>query len=377
MYSQPKRIEFLDSIRGLAALFVLLSHTMSAFQWPVSYFGVSKSPFISILFNGKEAVAMFFVLSGYVLSKPYLETGSAPARKIFLPTFYLRRFIRIWPPWFFAFGLSIFARKYFFVEKTTQPEVSIWLRGIWQVDLTVLDFFRQCAFVLHDPARQLLNQDWSLGVELKGSALIPLFVVIARPKYVWLMVPLAAIFLVCVDTGEYYVSFIIGVLVAQYGTRWSIWNARLGWAGWLAFFLSGLLLYQGFELFYRFFNAAPLAYKYGWVVTAVGCGLILISVFGSQALQRMLNSGAFVFIGRISYSVYLLQFIIILCLLPPLVALLNRLGIVSPWALFPITIIASVAATIGGAALMYRFIESPVISFSHLLTKKLQKKFQK
>jgi peptidoglycan/LPS O-acetylase OafA/YrhL len=40
---------------------------------------------------------MFFVLSGYVLAKPYLPAAGSPScRRIFLPTFYTRRFTRIW-----------------------------------------------------------------------------------------------------------------------------------------------------------------------------------------------------------------------------------------------------------------------------------------
>jgi peptidoglycan/LPS O-acetylase OafA/YrhL len=119
-----------------------------------------------------------------------------------------------------------------------------------------------------------------------------------------------------------------------------------------------------------------VAYKYGWVVTAVGCALILISVFGNLTLQRMLNCRPAVFLGRISYSVYLLQFIIILCLLPPLVAMLNQFGVTQPSVLFPVTIFASVVATIGGAAIMYHFVELPVINFGHWLTKKIQQRLQ-
>ena len=377
MYSQPKRIEFLDSVRGLAALFVLLSHSSAAFEWPASFLALISLPFISILFDGKEAVAMFFVLSGYVLAKPYTDTGGGDSRQIFLPTFYLRRFLRIWPPWFFVFVLSILAREFLFVQPATQPAVTAWFHGFWQIKLTAPDFFRQCAFMLHDSTRQLLNQDWSLGVELKGSALIPLLVVLARRKYVVFMLPLAVLFLVCIGTGEYYVSFIIGVLLAQYGSIWSGQVSRLRKLGRVMFFLSGLLLYGSLELMLKIFHGRLFSYKYGWVMTAIGCALILISIFGSQSLQRVLNWKPVVFLGRISYSVYLLQFIIILCLLPPLVSLCNRSGITNPWLLCLLTILASVAATIGGSAILYRFIESPVINFSHALTKEIQRHFQK
>jgi len=96
MYSQPKRIEFLDSIRGLAALFVLLSHSFGVFAWPDSYFDTASWPFVSILFNGKEAVAMFFVLSGFLITtlllQEFARTGSFNLRQ-----FYMRRVLRLAP----------------------------------------------------------------------------------------------------------------------------------------------------------------------------------------------------------------------------------------------------------------------------------------
>lgn len=71
--SQPQstgvsnRIESLDSIRGIAALAVLMGHTVGSFAWPLAW---SKIPFINIFFEGYPAVIMFFVLSGFVLSRP-------------------------------------------------------------------------------------------------------------------------------------------------------------------------------------------------------------------------------------------------------------------------------------------------------------------
>ena len=110
---------------------------------------------------------------------------------------------------------------------------------------------------------------------------------------------------------------------------------------------------------------------------AIGCGVILVSVLGSQTLQQLLNRRPVVFLGRISYSVYLLQLIVILCLLPPLVAALNNWGITQPPILFPAVMLAGAAATIGGAALMYQLVELPVINFGHWLTRKIQLKFQR
>ena len=375
MYSESKRVEYLDSIRGLAALFVLLFHTTAAFDWPANFFAVLRWPLVSIMFNGHEAVAMFFVLSGYVLSKPYVISKGIAPRKIFLPTFYLRRFIRIWVPWFFVFLASIVARKFLFSPTLTEPPTSQWLNIFWHVPLTVGDFFRQCAFLLHDPARQLLTQDWSLGIELKGSVLIPLFLFLARGKRVALLLMLAGLFLAFIGTGQCYVSFIIGVLVAQYGGFWVASFIQCGRFARIMLLFLGLLLYQGISLTLQF-HGEP-AYKLGWVVSSLGCAVVLLSAFSSESIQKNLNRRPVVFLGRISYSVYLLQFIIILCLLPPLVRWANAQGNVQRPVLFGLTILASVIATIACAALTYRFVELPAISLGHRLTKEIQRRFQK
>lgn len=373
MYSPPQRIQFLDSIRGLAALFVLLGHTLGAFDWPASYIAYAHLPFISIASSGCEAVAMFFVLSGYVLTRPFANNGNLSERKIFLPTFYLRRIIRIWPPWFFAFAVSIFAKSHLFFHPSTEPSVSEWLGRFWHAKLTVADFFRQCVFQLHDPTRLLLVQDWSLGVELKGSVLIPIFFICTRRKYWYCVFPITAFLLIFVGTGHYYISFLIGVLVAQYERSWLTWLTGLGKFTRAALLIGGLQLYQSYDLALTLFPGSRAAIKYGWIFSAFGCALLLMAVFSNQHLQRILNQKTFVFLGKISYSLYLFQFIVILCLLPPLVSALNDVEILQPSILLIVVLILSIAATIVCSAAMYHFIEKPIINFGHWLTKYIQR----
>jgi peptidoglycan/LPS O-acetylase OafA/YrhL len=377
MYSESKRVEFLDSIRGLAALFVLLSHITGTFAWPPADFSYLNWPFLSILSEGKEAVAMFFVLSGYVLSKPYVTAaGGRPARKIFLPTFYLRRFTRIWIPWFAIFVISIGARKFLFFQPPTDPPVTKWLGQFWLAPLTAGDFFRQCAFLLHDASRQLLAQDWSLGIELKGSVLIPFFLLLATGKRVLALLGLAGLLVALVGTGPNYVSFIVAVLLAQHGDALVGPLRRSSQVVKMGLLLLGLMLYQGFSLTLDYYGE-PAAYKIGWVISSLGCAGVLLAVFSSNTLQKILNHKTLVFLGRVSYSVYLLQFIIILCALPPLVRRCNQAGIHDRFGLFGLTILAGVLLTVGLAAATYRFIEVPAINLGHYLTKKIQQRWQK
>ena len=64
MRPAQKRLEFLDSVRGLAALAVLLSHVLGAFNWADQFLlRALLNPFSGILVEGTAAVALFFVLN--------------------------------------------------------------------------------------------------------------------------------------------------------------------------------------------------------------------------------------------------------------------------------------------------------------------------
>lgn len=82
-----RRVSELDGLRGLAALAVVVYHFAShVFPW------------------GNLGVNLFFVLSGYLITAIVLEDGASPG---FLPKFYARRSLRIWPPYYLTIALLV------------------------------------------------------------------------------------------------------------------------------------------------------------------------------------------------------------------------------------------------------------------------------
>jgi len=206
--------------------------------------------------------------------------------------------------------------------------------------------------------------------------LIPFFLLLATGKRVLALLGLAGLLVALVGTGPNYVSFIVGVLLAQHGDALVRPLRRSSQVVKMGLLLLGLMLYQGFSLTLDYYGE-PAAYKIGWVISSLGCAGVLLAVFSSNTLQKILNHKTLVFLGRVSYSVYLLQFIIILCALPPLVRRCNQAGIHDRFGLFALTILAGVLLTVGLAAATYRFIEVPAINLGHYLTKKIQQRWQK
>ncbi len=82
------RILELDSLRGLAALVIVLAHIgrIPGSRWALS------------------AVDLFFVISGYLITTNILKNAGGPR---FLSVFFVRRALRIWPAYFVALAACL------------------------------------------------------------------------------------------------------------------------------------------------------------------------------------------------------------------------------------------------------------------------------
>jgi len=90
MKIDKKRLEILDSLRGLAALAVCFGHLSRALPD-----GFLKSAF----FHGNKGVDVFFVISGFVIPLSLNRSGGKWRE---IPLFLWKRFIRLYPAYFMA-----------------------------------------------------------------------------------------------------------------------------------------------------------------------------------------------------------------------------------------------------------------------------------
>src|SRR4051812_11697833 len=103
------RYKQLDSLRGVAALFVFFSHFFLIFNInEFSVLSLQASP-LGVFINGHSAVMFFFVLSGFVLSLPFINKE----KPLNLAEFYIKRIFRIYPAYILAILFSIFLKTFF------------------------------------------------------------------------------------------------------------------------------------------------------------------------------------------------------------------------------------------------------------------------
>jgi peptidoglycan/LPS O-acetylase OafA/YrhL len=97
------RLAVLDTVRALAVLLVVLHHTWAVAGSPGLEvdLGVTSLSLSDALSGAGLGVDIFFVLSGFLLSLPWHKAARDGRARPSLPRYYLRRFLRIAPPYWF------------------------------------------------------------------------------------------------------------------------------------------------------------------------------------------------------------------------------------------------------------------------------------
>jgi peptidoglycan/LPS O-acetylase OafA/YrhL len=157
----------LDGLRGLACLMVFGVHfgqiTHLSGNW--GPFGLGR-----LLANGNTGVALFFVLSGFLLSLPYWQ---ARARGLPAPRpgrFLARRAARILPAYFVCLGALVVANRHW---QETDGGLDILLHV-----LMVFNFREASTLSINPPF-------WTLAVEMQFYLLVPLLFLAVRPAGRW------------------------------------------------------------------------------------------------------------------------------------------------------------------------------------------------
>lgn len=341
------RIPGLDALRALAVFLVLADHS----GW--------VGPFGLPLFDGGFGVMLFFVLSGFLITRGLLAELDHH-HTIDLGRFYLRRAARLLPVFYVYVVVGL-------ILLTLAHRPVPW-GAIWSSSAYVVNYYQ--AFT--GAASHYLSHCWSLAVEEQFYMLWPLALLFIHRhlKVTWQGVLAMTLALIACRIGwvfagatdEYLyraletrgdqlaLGGLLACAVASARVREAI--SRVPARGWLL--LAGLVLViLSFNVF-RGSNVLKYAIGFSIESTLVTLGLPLVILTASQTkgfASSLLNARWVAWVGRISYGIYLFHPMV----LHPVRNILTRQGIPADLA-----IALSMVAVAIVAHLSFRWFEEPL-----------------
>jgi peptidoglycan/LPS O-acetylase OafA/YrhL len=357
MYPQPSQRFFqLDALRGLAAVTVVFAHVLHVLpkDHPEGIANLlataaARTP-LAIVFAGHEAVILFFVLSGFVLSLPYLE-----GRPLDYGSYLVRRVFRIYVPYLCSVGGAIAANALFYGGEI--EALSHWFNRVWAARISLSSICDHVLFLGCFPNAQFNPIYWSLVHEMRISVFFP-FVALFLLRLSWrgafasaLGVSLVGVIANKISgsgtdyfyTLHYLGFFILGHLLARHRTTLGRLYAQQ--SSWVigAVLCAGIAAYTGGK-------QLKFIVLQDWMIGA-GASIFIVLSLSSSRMSALLAHQPIRFLGQVSYSLYLWHAVV-------LVSLVHLLYDILPlWCVLGLAFVGSLILAAGS----YRFIEAPAI----------------
>ena len=339
MQSSRERIDSLTGVRGIAACGVMLMHFREITPTRVWHFPV----FDKLIANGAYGVDMFFVLSGFILYHVYMDAFCNGLSADKVRQFLIYRLARIYPVHLvtFAVMLALLAAKLMISGSGDLPE---------RYDAVTIT---STLALLHAwiPGVQTPNMPaWSISAEWFAYILFPaLCFFLSYGK--WTPAFYAAIGLslaVFEPFGHYPLSHVMsGFLVGMAACRIMPAARQIKIGRFAGLGVAAAVLYWA--------QAPTPRVEIGLVLFAL---LILTLADARDLLSRLLSLSAVVYLGEISYSIYMVHW-------PVRVIVRNAFQMLGLLDTLPPALIvcAFVSVTLVGAVVSYHFVELPGRAF--------------
>jgi peptidoglycan/LPS O-acetylase OafA/YrhL len=293
--NKAEHFKALDGLRGIAVLFVLLSHSSNA--------SIYFHELLNFQRIGKVGVYLFFVLSAYLLDRQIaLAFISGKSSKLYWKNYALRRFLRIYP----LFVLALI------------------LHGI----LSLVGLKTVIDNLLDIPLHMLLIKGesifWSIPVEFKYYFISPFIMWFCHRFLNWNNIKIAFFFVVLiittigielifnlprVSTWKYFPIFLVGTIISIYELNRveiiksikPLYLNLMGFSSCLLILLTVPFYFKSIFGFEVDFHSSIFFFPY-----AVLWGIILLTAkYGKGLIKKILELKFLRFIGSISFSMYL------------------------------------------------------------------------
>jgi len=311
LQSQRDHYPALDGLRGIAIIAVIIYHNF---------------PYGNSLF-GWLGVDLFFVLSGFLITRILMTSINQNPKKSFLKNFYIRRVLRIFPLYYLFLFVFLFL---FPVLGILKDEVSDYQQEKWWF----IFYMQNWLFSNNLPEKsQCLNHFWSLGVEEQYYIIWPFIIFLVRkPRNL-------IIILIC-------------LLILLFTSRCIFWNAHLSNFNYSTFYtftrfdgiiigslvalivqlkkdfllnhtatiVTGLAILNFIFYYLNRDNQLPYLAFIGYTTFASMFGILVyeLTTGDNHFLKKIFSTAILRFLGKISYGLYMFHWPIFYLLRKPI-----------------------------------------------------------
>lgn len=303
-------IKELDGLRALAILMVCIAHFYQVDELSLytdnKLFGVITFKLSQL---GLKGVELFFILSGYLITRILLNTKNSPN---YFKSFYMRRVLRIFPLYYFVLFLSFIVLPSFISLSSEAQQIIGAQWKLWTYTSNMFFIFPVNWDISSFPN---FGHFWSLSVEEHFYLIWPFIIYYFRSsKIIHIMWFVFFFSMTCWIFGFYALIF-----------KWTTltYASALAMGGILAYYeyRNKLLIeklyiriskYASIFLF-LFVLSAFMPRSMGMIGSLIGyvvsllffSMLVLMAVFGNSKIKMVFDHKILFFIGKISYGIYI------------------------------------------------------------------------
>ncbi|MBE7149453.1 acyltransferase [Bacillus mycoides] len=373
-----KRYEELDSIRGISSFLVMIGHHLmifSAYQTysyednkPFVVYLLKETPFRIIFSSGNESVIVFFILSGFVLYESVQKNNSHYG------LYLLKRICRIYIPYVVAITIAILCQLT--MSQYGISYLSKWFNQTWTIESSFNLVIQHLLLIGKYNTDAYNSVIWSLVHEMRISIIFPLVLMVCLRKTVRYSLLSLFSFSICsvlvlflfhssltltsyALTFHYTVLFLVGALVAKYKNNLIVFYSNCTKCKKILWFLLAILfyMYEGIIGEIKVLNNFILR---DYVVAISACLFVILSLSVST-FSSLLRNKYLLYLGKISYSLYLYHLISLFSL----IYILNDI--------LPVTIILIMSLILSFilATISYLFVEKFAFTIGKYITKQV------
>lgn len=310
----------MEGVRGVASFIVLLSHLQLIFfmniddiflNYSLKFFPQAIATLLNYIFqsfhDGNFSVWLFWVMSGFVLSLGYFKKLTPETQKIYILKSTIKRYFRLLIPVLFS---VLFAYILLLNNMMTNQELSRILKNNWFSTFYTFDasFFNAIkssiynSFFNFDRLSSYNRVLWTMEAELYGSLFIfALLSIVGYSKIRYLLYPIIIVILYTLQL-HWLNAFMLGIVLCDLYVNTKTYL-------FLTHYIQNKILTLIIFLLFLILIGMPNYYKVFHLVLA---SILILFIISSPLLNNLFSSKILVFLGRISFSLYLIH-IPILC----------------------------------------------------------------